>query len=159
MIRRKSRTIGNLISIYEHHRDVYYKRREEVRKRHKEELYILNRKLKAYKKELRKLNKRRNRLNRLKLAVKEFTGIKELTRMCRGNEKKIPKYLLYKFGLENGFSGKDLREITKAKRESEPSEYRKQFQASFDIIPSNKAIWYRFNYYIKTNFNELTRKA
>jgi hypothetical protein len=150
MIRRKGRSLADLKRVYITHIHIYTKRKNILKTEYYLRTRTLTRKIKIWKRAIKRLEKRRARLWELRRLVKEFTGGSLTKKIVRG-DKKITKYLFYKYGLEMGISGKDLREETLAKRAGEPAEYRKEFTASFSKNKENLELWTRFKQFVTQN--------
>lgn len=104
-------------------------------------------KIKVWKRQIRNIDALNERLHNLEKAVIQFTHTK--FKNINGydalkKEIRLAKSLYYKFGLENGIRGKELRLHIGGIREVQPAAYRKKFTQSFTTNPENKETWIRF---------------
>lgn len=123
----------------------YEKRREKLMDHHKN----MSRKIKLWKTRVKIIEMSQEKVIAIGNVVATFTGynIKNSQDSDLEGVKKA-KYLFYKYGMEDGISGKLLREYVGSEDNTEPSKYRMKFTRSFQKHPENSELYHRFKAYI-----------
>jgi hypothetical protein len=154
---------------------MYTRRRQELRKkygvttvhrhlpaayRRTARIYMI--KMMTWKTAIRKIDKTVFKISNLERAVFEFTDVRiaEHKGMKVKGDVWIAKALYYKFGIESGITGVNLRSyiglgILEVKRE--PGLFRSRFTRSFSTNPENKELWIRFKVFYENQY--LTSKS
>jgi len=142
---------------YKHLINIYEQRRQDIEKQLKEvtQTYINRRrqmsvKIKVWKRAIRRIESREQRVRDLAANVREFTGI--------GVKHSFPSLsrsyveargLFYKYGLESGLRAKDLAAYTGCRGIGTPSRCRRTFTRNMVNSPKLRDLWDRFNIYMK----------
>lgn len=109
--------------------------------------YKLQKQIRNYKEIIKRLDKVWDKIFLLEKVVVAFTGQKiKYTFRQNDKELRIAKYLYYKFGLENGIRGLELRQYLGVPYSNrfQPLKFRARFTKSFQSVPENKELWIRF---------------
>lgn len=142
---------------YRHLIDIYEKRRSELEQQLKEatKVYIDRRrkmsvKIKVWKRAIRRIEYREERVRNLALSVREFTGIGVRYSFPSVGRKVVEaRGLFYKYGLESGLRAKDLAAYTGCKGVGTPSRCRRTFTRNMVNSPKLRDLWDRFKIYMK----------
>jgi hypothetical protein len=142
---------------------IYKTRREKLREKHgivdlfrsgklpesyTTKAHKLTKRIKDFKDIIKRIDKVWDKIYALEKAVTAFTG--QNIKNQNGRNVKIEirqaKYLYYKFGLENGIRGKELRQYIGVPDSnwSQPLKFRGRFTKSFVDHPENKEMWMEF---------------
>lgn len=119
--------------------------------RYKRSRIKLDKKIKIWKQAIRRIDNLHNKIHSIERAVLEFTGIRIIGQVHTPKNRvsedlRLSKFLYYKFGLENGIRGMELREYMGVPQtmEKQPYSYRREFTNSFKTTPGNKEKWLQF---------------
>jgi len=138
-----------------------YKKRRAIRKKKLEEAQIeyrnsvaqINKKIKLWGREIRRIDERYRKIQKLKKAITIFTGYDLKTRNKKKDIKsrELARGLYYKYGLEHKMQGKELREVAGFSRVQQPTECRRWMTKQIVSDPKMRQQW--------ENFKELMKKA
>ncbi len=112
---------------------------------------IFNNKLSAWRKQIRKIDARIEKVDTLKKAVNKYFSV-DISSEDKDKTTKIALFCYFKYGLENGFSGTYLTYRVKIKRRQTASEWRKRFNKSFATNRENKNSYHDFKNWYESKY-------
>lgn len=130
---------------------------------HKKKALMFSAKIAHWKLEIKRTDRLGDKISKLERAVFNFTGerISNYHTLKVSEQVKFAKSIYYKFGLENGIRGIELRDyigLTGDTQRNEPNIYRTRFTKSFKNNPKNKEKWLQFkNFYNSVDFSKKHR--
>lgn len=120
----------------------YEKRRQKVKEVYSRRVGKLSYKIKLWKREIRRIEKRHERIEQIATKVEEFTGRRTKNSSPR-RESLLARKLLFKYGLENGVRGVDLAEYVNCDLRN-PARSRRTFNKEIGCYNETKDFWLRF---------------
>lgn len=111
----------------------------------------MSRKIKIWKQQIVRIDKRNNQIMAIGNAVTYFTGnnVKNSGGMQGVKKLWLARSIFYKYCLEKGIAGNFLREYTGDTSPQTPGRLRKSFTKSFSTHPDNRERYHRFKLYVK----------
>ena len=128
----------------------YIGRREETHKKYTDIISNQSKKIKAYRKTLKRIEAKEQRVDDLGKKVYEFTDCKFWEYQIPGPKNvQLAKALFYKAGLESKMTPTDLVRYCGNINNTIPYRTRENFTKSFTIKPENLSLWQKFKKFLK----------